>query len=78
MYKIQIDGAQDYIAGVTSCFDLIESVAEGKKLLQAITTLSHQVFIQDTTGMPPYNFEELSDNKMRSQWPQHLNLRMNY
>jgi len=31
-----------------------------------------------TTGMPPYNFEELSDNKMRSQWPQHLNLRMNY
>ena len=69
MYKIQIDGAQDYIAGVTSCFDLIESVAEGKKLLQAITTLSHQVFIQDTTGMPPYNFEELSDTRCAASGP---------
>jgi hypothetical protein len=48
LYKIQIDGDQDYIAGVTTCLDLIESVADGKKLLAAITTLSHQVFIQDT------------------------------
>jgi hypothetical protein len=31
-----------------------------------------------TTGMPPYNFEELSDNKMRTQWPSHLALRTNY
>ena len=31
-----------------------------------------------TTGMPPYNFEELSDNKMRAQWPSHLELRRNY
>lgn len=31
-----------------------------------------------TTGMPPYNFEELSDNKMRTQWPSHLELRRNY
>ncbi len=50
LYKIQIDGAQDYIAGVTTCLELVESVADGKKLLQAITTLSHQVFIQDTVS----------------------------
>jgi len=31
-----------------------------------------------TTGMPPYNFEELSDNKMRTQWPKGLELRENY
>ncbi len=31
-----------------------------------------------TTGMPPYNFEELSDNKMRTQWPSHLHLRHDY
>ena len=59
LYKIQIEGAQDYIAGVTTCLDLIESVAEGKRLLQAITTLSHQVFIQDTTGMPPYKLRRV-------------------
>ena len=31
-----------------------------------------------TTGFPPYNFEEFSDNKLRSQWPAHLHLRENY
>ena len=31
-----------------------------------------------TTGIPPYNFEELSDNKMRTQWPAELHLRHNY
>lgn len=31
-----------------------------------------------TTGMPPYNFEGLSDNKMRTQWPSHMALRVNY
>lgn len=31
-----------------------------------------------TTGFPPYNFEEFSDNKLRTQWPSHLSLRMKY
>jgi hypothetical protein len=31
-----------------------------------------------TTGMPPYNFEDLSDNKMRTQWPKRMELRKNY
>ncbi len=31
-----------------------------------------------TTGFPPYNFEEISDNKMRTQWPTYLHLRENY
>jgi hypothetical protein len=31
-----------------------------------------------TAGMPPYNFEELSDNKMRTQWPSRLHLREDY
>jgi hypothetical protein len=31
-----------------------------------------------TTGMPPYNFEGISDNKMRTQWPTNLELRENY
>jgi hypothetical protein len=31
-----------------------------------------------TTGVPPYNFEDLSDNKMRTQWPKRLELRQNY
>ena len=31
-----------------------------------------------TTGVPPYNFEDLSDNKMRTQWPKNLELRKNY
>jgi hypothetical protein len=31
-----------------------------------------------TTGMAPYNFEELSDNKLRTQWPTRLELRENY
>ncbi|MEQ1830439.1 MAG: M91 family zinc metallopeptidase [Pirellula sp.] len=31
-----------------------------------------------TTGFPPYNFEEFSDNKLRSQWPDFLELRQKY
>jgi hypothetical protein len=31
-----------------------------------------------TTGMPPDNFEESSDNKMRTQWPSRLHLREDY
>ncbi len=31
-----------------------------------------------TTGFPPYNFEEISDNKLRTQWPSFLHLRENY
>ncbi len=31
-----------------------------------------------TTGFPPYNFEEFSDNKLRTQWPAHLQLRKKY
>lgn len=31
-----------------------------------------------TTGLPPYNFEELSDNKMRTQWSSKLPLRTQY
>lgn len=31
-----------------------------------------------TTGLPPYNFEALSDNKMRTQWPSNLALRLHY
>src|SRR5262245_55336698 len=48
LYKIQIDGGQNYIAGVIKCLDLIDSVVDGKRLLRAITALTHQVFIQDT------------------------------
>jgi len=31
-----------------------------------------------TTGFPPYNFEEFSDNKLRTQWPTNLGLREKY
>jgi hypothetical protein len=31
-----------------------------------------------TTGIPPYNYEDFSDNKMRTQWPRQLELRKNY
>ena len=31
-----------------------------------------------TTGLPPYNFEEFSDDKLRTQWPEHLHLRETY
>lgn len=31
-----------------------------------------------TTGFPPYNYEEISDNKLRTQWPSFLHLRENY
>jgi len=31
-----------------------------------------------TTGLPPYNFESLSDNKMRTQWPTNMELRLKY
>lgn len=31
-----------------------------------------------TTGFPPYNFEEFSDNKFRTQWPSKLELREKY
>lgn len=31
-----------------------------------------------TTGFVPYNFEEFSDNKLRTQWPVHLQLREKY
>lgn len=31
-----------------------------------------------TTGFPPYNFEEFSDNKLRTQWPSRLELREKY
>ena len=31
-----------------------------------------------TTGMAPYQYEPISDNKMRTQWPTRLELRHNY
>ena len=31
-----------------------------------------------TTGFPPYNYEEFSDNKLRAQWPTNLDLRQKY
>jgi hypothetical protein len=31
-----------------------------------------------TTGFPPYQYEEFSDNKLRTQWPTHLHLRKHY
>ena len=162
--KVQIEGTQDYVAGVTGCLDVIDSIPDGRKLLQQICAKAHTVTMQDTTsgnacaaqewsafplmllalkdkqvvnfkselsvaiykaktggltlehlarqlstgevihalhnssginmalakknnenieelittGMPPYNFEELSDNKMRTQWPSHLHLRQDY
>lgn len=46
--KIQIEGVQDYIAGVSRCLDVIDSVPDGRRLLDAICRRSHQVSIQDT------------------------------
>ena len=31
-----------------------------------------------TTGMAPYQYEALSDNKMRTQWPTDIAVRKNY
>ena len=31
-----------------------------------------------TTGFPPYNYEQFSDNKLRTQWFSHLELRLKY
>ena len=31
-----------------------------------------------TTGMAPYQYEEISDNKMRAQWPTEIGLRKDY
>ena len=31
-----------------------------------------------TTGLPPYQFEDISDNKMRTQWPSRIAHRHNY
>ena len=31
--KVQIEGAQDYVAGVTGCLDGIDSIPDGRKLL---------------------------------------------
>src|ERR1043166_6114534 len=47
--NIQIDGAPDYIAGVTGCLDIVDSIADGKKLLTQINGKSHSVTIQHTT-----------------------------
>ncbi len=48
--KVQIEGAQDYIAGVTRCLDVIDSVPDGRKLLQQICAKAHTVSMQDTTS----------------------------
>ena len=31
-----------------------------------------------TTGMAPYQYEPISDNKLRTQWPSRLEIRENY
>ena len=50
LYKIQIEGRQDYIAGVTACLDTVDAVTDGRKLLQAISSRNYQVSIQDTVN----------------------------
>jgi hypothetical protein len=68
--KVQIEGTQDYVAGVTGCLDVIDSIPDGRN--------NENIEELITTGMPPYDFEELSDNKMRTQWPSHLHFRQDY
>lgn len=48
--KVQIEGSPDYVAGVTGCLDVIDSISDGKKLLQQISGRAHTVSISDTTS----------------------------
>jgi len=48
--KVQIEGTQDYVAGVTGCLDVIDSIPDGRKLLQQICAKAHTVTMQDTTS----------------------------
>jgi len=42
-FKIEIKGAADYIAGVTKCLDVVDSIRDGRQLLQSINDTSFRI-----------------------------------
>jgi hypothetical protein len=46
--RIQITGHAEYIAGVTGCLDAIDSIPDGRRLLEALCATRHTVTIEDT------------------------------
>ena len=64
------------------CHELIHALhdSQGRSMALVLTEgIDQNLEELITTGIPPYHFEEISDNKMRTQWPdKRLEIRFRY
>jgi hypothetical protein len=60
--------------------ELIHSLHASQGLLMSLVRNPQGENLEEliTTGLPPYHFEEISDNLLRTQWPQDMSIRTRY